>query len=167
MLHLSMHGCQDGIQLTSQRDQGAIIPWQALGGMLHPLHNALPGGLGVCMSCCGGIHGKAMAQTFDKNRVPFNWLVGSASDADWRDLALAFAVFYRRYQAGLSGTKLIEAVKVASGINDFDIVHGPLTQQSYARESLLAALKSMQKNQPSAPHSTGRPSVQFWPLPTL
>src|SRR5689334_1005397 len=46
ILHLSMHGNQDGVQLSS----GEFISWHDLRNLLLPLNQALQGGLLICMS---------------------------------------------------------------------------------------------------------------------
>jgi hypothetical protein len=153
ILHLDFHGGESGIQLTDQRDPGEVVPWNELGQILLPIHQAMPGGLGVCMSCCKGGYGQAMARTFDRRQVPFTWLFGPASDVDRRDLALAFAVFYRRYQAGVVGQNLVDAVQSASGIYDFLVADGRITQMAYTREVLQHAMEELGRKlqQPTAP----------------
>jgi hypothetical protein len=131
ILHLSMHGNHDGIQLTHQRVAGELITWKELADAIKPVNHSVGGGLGICMSSCGGWHGRQMAQVFQAEDVPMGWIVGSSSTVNLCDVALAFCVFYRGLQRGDSIDLLIPAVKAASGITDFDLALGHVVHQQY------------------------------------
>jgi len=133
ILHLSTHGGEQGIQLTSQRPTGELITWNELRKHIHPIYEFF-GALGICMSCCRGANGSKMAQVIDAQHVPFSWIIGTETEVDLRDTALAFAVFYRRFACGEKNIeKLLNAMKFASGVYDFNLWSGNLTQQSYSQ----------------------------------
>ena len=145
IMHLAMHGAETGIQLTDQRDFLNLVSWDELASYLLPVHKSLHYGLPVCMSSCKGIYGLNMANTLDPCSVPYSWLVGFSSDVQWRDLALAYAVFYRRFQNGLYGNQLIEAVRSASGHSDFSVADGKIAQTNYSTSIVNSNLKSLEQ----------------------
>lgn len=128
ILHFSAHGNDQGIQLTNQREAGLLITWAELSSFVKPIHQVITGGVGVCMSSCGGAHGQKMAQVILPKDVPFAWIVGTPTAVEVRDAALAFGVFYRGFQRGESGDRLLAAVRAASGVDAFNIKFGNLTQ---------------------------------------
>ena len=67
VVHLSMHGDEDGIQLTD----GNILGWKALKKILTPLNHLLPDGLLVTFSTCGGAGSIRMSMSEDTDDKPF------------------------------------------------------------------------------------------------
>lgn len=132
ILHLSVHGSEEGIQLTNQEK----LLWSKLAGYISPINNLINGGLGVCMSCCCGVHGIQMAEVIRRRNLPYKWLVGSFADVQLPDVALAYSVFYRRLHCGDYGDDedLIETVRAASGIDDFDVWDGERIQEEYLQD---------------------------------
>ena len=140
ILHLSTHGNEQGIQLTDQ----SRIPWPELADYLLDIHEYIGGGLGVCMSCCGGAHGTQMAEEIQKINIPYQWIAGSFSDIALRDATLAYAILYRGLHRGVDDIDLlVEAIRVASGIADFDIWDGELIQETYLQERIEEKLESI------------------------
>lgn len=129
ILHLSTHGSEQGIQLTNQEE----LLWSDLADYIRPINEILAGGLGVCMSCCGGAHGVQMAKIIRRERLPYKWIAGSFADVMLPDIALAYSVFYRRFHCGDYGDDgdLIKTVRAASGIADFAIWDGERIQEKY------------------------------------
>lgn len=129
ILHLSTHGSERGIQLTNQEE----LLWSDLADYIRPLNEILNGGLGVCMSCCGGAHGVQMAEVMRREKLPYKWIAGSFADVMLPDIALAYSVFYRRFHSGDYGDDgdLIKTVRAASGIADFAIWDGKRIQEKY------------------------------------
>ena len=129
ILHLSAHGSERGIQLTNQEE----LLWSDLADYIRPLNEILNGGLGVCMSCCGGAHGVQMAEVMRREKLPYKWIAGSFADVMLPDIALAYSVFYRRFHSGDYGDDrdLIKTVRAASGITDFAIWDGERIQEKY------------------------------------
>ena len=151
ILHLSTHGSPKGIQLTNQRDTGEFLSWSELATYLRPIHDRLKGGIGVCMSCCGGAHGTQMAQVILHNLIPFSWIVGTSTVVSVPDVALAYSIFYRRYYGGASGQPLIDAVRAGSGITDFGIWDGKLIQAEYS-QNIHKILEQIRQHYPTAPN---------------
>ena len=144
ILHFSMHGSHDGIQLTHQREVGEVLKWSDLAESIKPINQAMGGGLGICMSTCGGSHGRKMAEVFRKEDVPMGWIVGSSASVNFCDAALAFCAFYRGIQRGADFGGLIPAVRAASGIDDFAVEFGHLIHEQYAQRMRDTISKLMQ-----------------------
>ena len=152
ILHISSHGGPDGIQLTHQRDTNEIVRWDELAGLIRPIHlnHADIGGIGVCLSCCNGAHGQRMVEVPIKQDVPFTWLVGKHTTIDVHDAALAYAVFYRRFQTGCNDVdQMVHAMNGAIDSDDFTIVHGESRQEQYTYEQVRRWLAT-HPPQPSA-----------------
>jgi hypothetical protein len=133
IVHVSAHGNDKGIQLTEQRKAGEIVEWRELTILLAGI-TARVGQFGLCMSSCGGAHGREMANVLFPAEVPFLWLAGSASNVSYCDAALAFAVFYRGLQKGTSQNDLVQVTRTATGLTDFNIEFGHILHQQYSRE---------------------------------
>lgn len=149
ILHLSTHGGEDGIQLTTQREFGEVVEWAKLAEYIRPIHQIIDG-IGVCMSCCGGANGRKMAQVNSAKDVPFDWIIGTSTEIDLRDAALAFAVFYRRFHCdnSIDPDDLLKAMRAASGVLDFNVWLGQLTQKQYSKarlKTLIDRIKTRQK----------------------
>jgi hypothetical protein len=132
IIHISSHGDEEGIQLTSQREEGETIPWLDLGDMLLPINRQFDG-IWVCMSCCGGGHAKNMAEVINAKRIPMAWVIGPTENLSWSEGALAFAVFYHRFQQGAERDELLEAMNATTGNGSFIIHHAPKVQRDYIR----------------------------------
>lgn len=164
ILHFSTHGNHEGIQLTSQREGGEVLEWKTLAELIRPINQAIGGGLGVCMSTCGGAHGRRMAEVIRREDVPMGWIVGSTASVSFCDAALAFCVFYRGLHRGAEFASLIPAARAASGIDDFNVDFGHLVHEQYAqrlREAMAALLQNLRQSQ-GQPQPTANQSP---PLP--
>jgi hypothetical protein len=144
ILHFSTHGGDLGIQLCQQRQSGYGIKWEQLAEYLKPIRRTI-GGIGVCMSCCGGAHGNKMAQVLRPEDVPYAWIVGTHRSVVVCDAALAFAVFYRSFQRGEGLSRAIAAMNAASGVIDFRLEFGADTQQEYAQRTAELYQQWLQK----------------------
>jgi len=145
ILHLSTHGGVQGIQLTSQREFAHVLTWAELASYIRPIYKRI-GFLGVCMSCCEGANAMQMAAVMNPQDIPFTWIIGSFTKIDLRDAALAFAVFYRRFHSHSGKSFLydsLEAMKAASGISDFSVWFGDLTQEGYSQAMLQNSLPNL------------------------
>jgi hypothetical protein len=131
IIHFSAHGNDNGLQLTDQRETKVIFPWSELRDLLLPVHQYV-GGIGVCMSSCGGLFGRKMAAVDSPQHIPMHWIVGSESWMHYVDAALAFAVFYRRFSCGMAEKDLMAAMRAASGITDIKLEHGHVVQRGHA-----------------------------------
>ena len=145
ILHLSTHGGKQGIQLTNQSGTEDMIFWPQLADYLLAIHEYIDGELGVCMSCCSGAHGIKMAEVIEKENIPYRWIIGSFSEIDLRDAALAYAIFYRRFHCGIFNIdRLFKAIRVASGISDFNIWSAERIQEQYKQELIEKLLQGQE-----------------------
>ncbi len=135
ILHISAHGFQEGIQLSS----GEIIDWVALRGLLKPVNQALNGTLFVCMSTCEGYSGSRMAMVMEDPDHPFYAMVGNGGKPTWSETAVAFASFYHLIASGHYVPDAVAAMCVASGNQDFFV-----TTAEEAKQGYLAYVKEME-----------------------
>ena len=144
VLHLSMHGNNEGISLTDT----AFIKWSELREILAPLTNGMEGGLLICMSSCNGSAGLSMAMHEDKDH-PFWALVGNTQTTVWADAAIAYITFYHWFFKGGTVKECVERMRAASGDENFISQYGQSIKQDWAafmaatrRQVLIAALRS-------------------------
>jgi hypothetical protein len=88
ILHLSMHGTEERVELTD----GTRIAWASLREVLASTNAKLGGNLLVSMSACYGVNAAAMAH--GDGASPFYALVGPAREVFWEDTVPAFVAFY-------------------------------------------------------------------------
>jgi len=128
ILHVSAHGNVEGITLTS----GEQITWRRLADLARPLANALEGNLIVCLSACGGAAGCRMAME-PGNGHTFGVLVSNTTGVSWADAAVAYVAFYHRLIRGSSVAEATEAMKLASGDQNFILLLGSLVKSEWNR----------------------------------
>jgi hypothetical protein len=87
-LHFAMHASQDGVYLNGCE----LIEWAELLKILSPLRERLEGNLLIAMSACEGFYAFRLACSSE--RYTYHFLVGTRKEVDWRDVVLAFHVFY-------------------------------------------------------------------------
>ncbi len=114
ILHLSMHGNDEGVALTN----GEFLTWENLRRSLIPLTNAMDGGILICMSSCFGGAGCRMAMHEEKD-YPFWALVGNSQSALWADAAVAYITFYHHFFKGIPVDQCVDRMRIASGDNNF------------------------------------------------
>ena len=119
ILHLSMHGNQEGVVLTDN----TFISWANLQTLLAPLTNAMEGGLLICMSSCFGSTGCLMATHRDADQ-PFWALVGNNRSVSWEDAAVAYVTFYHLFFKGIPVEECVERMKLASNDDNFGVWSG-------------------------------------------
>ncbi|OOY36785.1 hypothetical protein [Solemya velum gill symbiont] len=128
ILHFSMHGNEQGIQLTS----GEFLLWQELRGLLLPILRGTRGTLLICMSSCVGDAGVKMAMNTDDE--PSFWaLVGNTQEASWADAAIAFSSFYHLFFKEYNINVCVESMKVASGDHNFVYHLGEQTRLNWLK----------------------------------
>ena len=119
ILHISAHGNDEGLQLTS----GEVVTWPRLRDLLMPINHALNGNLLICMSSCQGFYASCMALSEVKmplaRDIPFFGLVGHQGKPSWSDTAIAFASFYHLLTKGYYIDTAVRAMKIASGNDGF------------------------------------------------
>lgn len=158
ILHLSMHGDNEGVALTN----GEFLPWENLRKLLMPLTNAMEGNLLVCMSSCFGSSGCRMAMHEEKEH-PFGVLVGNTQSALWSDAAIAYISFYHLlFNKDISVEKCVERMCMASGDNNFVVFSGSSVKANWTsfmegsrRDMLVQALRNYSAS------STGKLSDLF------
>lgn len=119
ILHLSMHGNQDGVVLTDN----TFILWADLQALLAPLTNAMQGELLICMSSCFGSTGCRMAMHEGADQ-PFLALVGNNNSVLWEDAAVAYVTFYHLLFKGIAIDECVKRMKLASNDNNFAVWSG-------------------------------------------
>jgi len=134
ILHISVHGHQDGIELSS----GELVNWVTLKGLLRPLNEALDNNLIVCLSSCNGYSGVRMAMSTENEPFPYFAIVANGEKPLWSDTAVAYSTFYHLLAKGEYITTAVEGMRVASGNNSFwsETAEG-------ARQSYLEYIKSI------------------------
>ena len=119
ILHLSMHGDQEGVGLTDN----TFISWAELQELLTPLTNAMQGGLLICMSSCFGSSGCRMAM-HEGTAQPFWALVGNNYSVSWEDAAVAYVTFYHLLFKGIPVEQCVDRMKSASNDHNFEVWSG-------------------------------------------
>ena len=127
ILHLSMHGNNEGVALTNDE----FLTWENLRRSLTPLTNAMAGGLLICMSSCFGGAGCRMAMHEEKDH-PFWALVGNSGSALWSDAAVAYITFYHLFFKGIPVEQCVERMCNASGDNNFMTFSGHSLKANWA-----------------------------------
>jgi hypothetical protein len=123
ILHLSAHGCDEGIGLTD----GDLVTWDQLRDLLMPANRALGDLLLVCMSACYGTAGRRMAMRVGEP-LPYFAILGHPDSPTWADAAIGYAAFYHRLFDGSGLMTALVAMRAASGDDRFDIHVGEQDQ---------------------------------------
>ena len=119
-LHISCHGNEKGITLTSKES----ILWGELRNMLiefakdaNAYHNtAKISTIILCMSSCFGLNAKAMAKN---EGSPFLSLIAPTQKVSWSDSLASFLVFYNLFlNKGKQLSDIIGPMNLAAGIKD-------------------------------------------------
>jgi hypothetical protein len=119
ILHISAHGCEEGIRLTNKE----FITWSDLRNLLLPISRIRDWGLLLCMSTCEGISAIKMAFTEKSETHEAAYaIVGNSGKPSWSDTAVAYASFYHLLSKGSGLGEAVEAMKIASGNVDFQIL---------------------------------------------
>ncbi len=127
VLHISAHGYDDGIQLSS----GEILLWNDLRDLLRPVNKALNGALLVCMSTCEGYAGIRMAMEEGEDDHPYYAIVGNSGKPTWPETAVAFASFYHLVANGHFVAEAVEAMRIASGNGQFFLNTAQQAKQTF------------------------------------
>lgn len=130
VVHISAHGCEDGLTLTS----GESVSWDELREILVPLNVMLSGELLVCISACYASNGCTMAMK-EHGALPFQALVGSRGAPTWADTAVAFTTFYHLFfSAKKSLAQAAEGMRIASNNPDFIVLMGSTSHEIYMHQ---------------------------------
>lgn len=111
ILHLEMHGFEDGIQLSSNE----IVVWDELLPKFREINILLLNSLTVMMSMCKGI---TLAFDIDtSNRAPFGLIIGTTRDISEIELLNGYEVFYNNYFFSFDSVKSVELMNNEIDIN--------------------------------------------------
>lgn len=126
VLHLSMHGNSDGVQLTD----GTFVNWDELRTLLDPINDYLPDGILLSMSSCEGYSAVRMSMQIGDEK-PLFAVVGAAEAVNWADSLVGFTAFYHHLFKTFDVAKATEAWRYAAGDDRFFHRFGPETKASY------------------------------------
>jgi hypothetical protein len=112
ILHLSSHGSEDGIELSS----GEMLSWADLRNLLIPVNQSLNGSLLLCMSACQGYSACRMPMLEGDDPYPYFVMIGSGEKPTWSDTAVAYLTFYHLLSKGRYIKDVVEAMGAASGV---------------------------------------------------
>jgi len=119
ILHISAHGCEKGVRLTNKD----FITWDELRNLLLPISHVRDWGLLLCMSACEGINAIKMAFTEKSETHEAAYaVVGNSGKPTWSETAVAYASFYHILSKGSGLVEAVDAMKVASGNDNFQIL---------------------------------------------
>ncbi|WP_199103899.1 hypothetical protein [Aquitalea sp. ASV11] len=118
LIHLCMHGANEGIGLTD----GSFIYWQELRQLLIS-HNQIKGyDPFVCMASCNGIAASSMAHAYDS---VFSYLIGNTGPVLQSDLTVAYLAFYNQiFTKRATVEQSVITMKSASGDQNFFYASG-------------------------------------------
>ena len=118
LIHLCMHGANEGIGLTD----GSFIDWRELRQLLIS-HNQIKGyDPFVCMASCNGIAASSMAHAYDS---VFSYLIGNTGPVLQSDLTVAYLAFYNQiFVKGATVEQSVMTMKSASGDQNFYYASG-------------------------------------------
>lgn len=111
VIHLSAHGNEQGIQLSS----GESIGWDVLRGLLLPVNESLNGVLLLAMSACQGFSACKMAMSADSETHPYIAMVGDFREPTWADTVVGFLTFYHLVAKGRGLQEAVDAMNIATG----------------------------------------------------
>lgn len=146
ILHISAHGYEEGIQLSS----GEQLTWAQLRLLLHPINKALNGNLIVCLSSCQGYSGTRMAMHLEDDGYPFFAIVANSDKTLWSDTAVAYSAFYHLVAKGEFIVQAVQAMCVASGNPTFFVQTAEESRQGYIeyiqKQDTQQAIENLQEN---------------------
>lgn len=113
LIHLCMHGADQGIVLTNQH----FINWDNLRHLLRA-HNLIKNyNPLVCMASCNGISASSMAHAYES---VFSYLIGNTGAVLQSDLTVAYLAFYNQIiWKGSTIDQAVTSMKLASGDQNF------------------------------------------------
>jgi hypothetical protein len=127
VIHLSAHGSDRGIQLSS----GDVVEWSQLRELLLPINESLGGALMLCMSACEGYSACQMAMEIDDKPHPYFVMVGNYGKPTWSDTAVAYLAYYHLLAKGHNIPDAVAAMSAASGDRGWLCETADQSKQSY------------------------------------
>jgi hypothetical protein len=120
VLHISAHGCDEGIWLSNRE----FLPWDEFGTAVG---TDLSDRLILCMSACEGLRSWRMALM--ESAPHYLMLIGTEKKPGWSDTKAGFPVFYRSLAHGKPLDQALDDLKASSGHLDFIVVPGPQVRE--------------------------------------
>ncbi len=148
IIHLSMHGNDEGVGLTD----GTHITWQELYQLLQPINDGLNGALIVCLSSCSGYAATRMSM---HNGRPIGAIASYYSELEWDVGLLGFSTFYFNLFKGAGIEVIRSRMQAATGDDGFAIETGEFTKASYLKFLEKQALDAMTSPEGPAPYPFG------------
>ena len=127
ILHLSAHGGEEGIQLSSNE----TITWAELRDFLVPINSSLNGTLLLCMSTCKGYSACRMAMEVGDMPHPYFAMIGNFGTPTWPDTSVAYMTFYHLIAKGQTIPDAVIAMRAASGDHDWVAETAEMSKQGY------------------------------------
>ncbi len=127
VIHISAHGNERGIALTSEE----VISWETLGNLLYDLKGRMglstvePGTAVLAMSTCQGLHGYQVSRS--NSRAPFSLMFGPTKNVEWADSLTAWITLYHLFlKKNFQLEKAIAAMNIAAGLEPrtFAVISG-------------------------------------------
>jgi hypothetical protein len=143
IIHLSAHGCRDGIALTNADH---FVPWSDLMNSFRSLNLALGGRLMLAVSSCYGSF--AAFEALAPGSDPFFSLVGPDNEVPVSDLAIGFAAFYHVLSKTWDLTKAYEAMKIASHNSAFKLHLGENLRHARLQQQIREILEQRSNGEP-------------------
>lgn len=126
MLHISMHGNEDGLGLTS----GDFVSWESLAGHLKKFRDNLgfinmPGfqikisPIALHFSSCEGFNGCKVNDYSDEDETLFAHVIGPTESVAWSDSLVAFTTFYHNTLShNVSAKESLAKMNIAGNLNN-------------------------------------------------
>jgi len=134
-LHLGAHGNAEGVELS----RGEFVSWAELRDLLTPVCTRTSGMLLLSMASCEGLAANRAAMTlWGEEDLPFILMVGSRGKPTWSETAIGYSTLYHHLQAGRSLDQAVEAMKTASGHDDFVWTDARVVRQEFRQRAFLA-----------------------------
>lgn len=129
ILHVSAHGANEGIQLSS----GDVFTWANLREFLVPINGSLGGALLLCMSACEGYAACRMAMQREEEEIKFPYfaMIGSYENPTWSDTTVAYLAFYHLLSKGRTIPEGVEAMKASSGLKTWAFAGAEEARRNY------------------------------------
>jgi hypothetical protein len=127
IVHFSAHGASDGLGLSN----GDLVTWADLKDLIAPINASLNGTLIVCMSACEGYSACRMAMHLGDAPHPYMAIVANFGKPTWADTSVAYLTFYHRISKDLLVTEAVEAMKAASGDDQWVVETAAESKQAY------------------------------------
>jgi len=127
IIHISCHGSDKGISLTS----GELITWTELCKLLVPINTCFHNSLLLSLSCCNGYSGVQIAMNVNTDVYPYLALISNSESPNWSETAIAYSTFYHNIFRGKNLHDARDAMMIASGNDNFSVDMADAIQKSY------------------------------------